>query len=181
MPVDQSQLPRATLTVGVRGFEIMKFVNKTLLKLLGIVMPIALRWCERQQRAVLTSGQPLTRVEVEIAKRVGVFHPERIRIKLCEKIPRPTDSILSTLSKLVGYEWSNFAGLTLGYGIYIRKDAFSLELISHEFRHVRQFEQAGSLTAFLTQYITEVLTYGYWNAPLEVEARDEHQPHRELQ
>jgi hypothetical protein len=151
----------------------MRLANKILLNLISIIVPIAVRWCERQQQTILVSGQALLPNEIDIAKYVGVSHHERIRIKLCDKIPGPPKWILSAVSKLIGVECSNFAGLTLGYGIFIRQDAFSHGLIAHEFRHVRQFEQAGSLASFLTRYITEFLTYGYWNAPLEVEARDQ--------
>lgn len=62
-------------------------------------------------------------------------------------------------------------GLTLGHAIYIRRGHLEDRLLSHELRHVAQVEQAGSLEAFLQRYVTEIFTHGYWNAPLEVDAR----------
>jgi hypothetical protein len=62
-------------------------------------------------------------------------------------------------------------GLTLGYGIFIRRGQETLRLLSHELRHVHQFEQAGSLKDFLSEYLHQVARFGYELAPMEVDAR----------
>ena len=66
----------------------------------------------------------------------------------------------------------NIDGLTLGHGIYIRHGQASNRLLSHEFRHVYQYEQAGSIAAFLSVYLQQILTVGYQLAPLEIDARE---------
>jgi hypothetical protein len=62
-------------------------------------------------------------------------------------------------------------GLTLGYAIYVCRGKESLRLFSHECRHVYQYEQAGSIEAFLPIYLRQVAMFGYANAPYEVDAR----------
>ncbi len=62
-------------------------------------------------------------------------------------------------------------GLTLGHSVLVRRGHESTRLLSHEFRHVHQYEQAGSVATFLSVYLKEVLDHGYAAAPLEVDAR----------
>jgi hypothetical protein len=44
-------------------------------------------------------------------------------------------------------------------------------LLRHEFRHVHQYEMAGSIIAFLPVYLGQIVQFGYRDAPLEVDAR----------
>ena len=44
-------------------------------------------------------------------------------------------------------------------------------LLSHELRHVHQYEQAGSIAGFLPEYLQQIVAFGYAAAPLEQEAR----------
>ena len=72
-----------------------------------------------------------------------------------------------------GSRW-NFcgrAGLTLGYAVFVRRGHETLRLLSHEFRHVYQYEQAGSIGAFLSVYLPQVVQFGYEQAPFEIDAR----------
>jgi len=62
-------------------------------------------------------------------------------------------------------------GLTLGYGVYICRGHGTVRLLSHEFRHVYQYERAGSIAAFLPVYLHQIATVGYYNAPFEIDAR----------
>lgn len=62
-------------------------------------------------------------------------------------------------------------GLTLGYGILVVQGQETRRLLSHEFRHVHQYEQAGSIVAFLPTYLQQIAAFGYRNAPLELDAR----------
>ena len=65
----------------------------------------------------------------------------------------------------------NMIGLTLGYSIFIRKGEETARLLAHEFRHVYQVEQHGSLANVLPIYLQQVVTMGYENAPFEIDAR----------
>ena len=63
-------------------------------------------------------------------------------------------------------------GLTLGYAVLICRGHESRpRLLSHEFRHVYQYEAAGSIAAFLPAYLEQIVAFGYFNAPLEADAR----------
>lgn len=64
------------------------------------------------------------------------------------------------------------AGTTFGYGVYVCQGQSTIRLLSHEFRHVYQYEQAGSVAAFLQRYLEEIITVGYESSPLEQDARD---------
>jgi hypothetical protein len=44
-------------------------------------------------------------------------------------------------------------------------------LVSHECRHVYQYETHGSIAAFLPIYLLQIATVGYVNAPFEQDAR----------
>ena len=62
-------------------------------------------------------------------------------------------------------------GLTLGYGIFIVSGHYTVRLISHECRHVYQYETLGSIDKFLPVYLQQIVEFGYAGAPLEVDAR----------
>ena len=55
-------------------------------------------------------------------------------------------------------------------GLPLPDDA-SLRELSHEFRHVYQYEAAGSIAAFLPVYLQQIVAFGYANAPFEADAR----------
>ena len=63
-------------------------------------------------------------------------------------------------------------GLTLGHSILIRHGRMSRRLLSHECRHVFQYEQAGSIATFLPHYLRSIVQVGYWESPFEKDARD---------
>ena len=44
-------------------------------------------------------------------------------------------------------------------------------LLSHECRHVFQYEQAGSIALFLPLYLDAIVRVGYENCPFEQDAR----------
>lgn len=44
-------------------------------------------------------------------------------------------------------------------------------LLSHEYRHVHQYEAAGSIAAFLRRYLQQIAEVGYERAPYEIDAR----------
>jgi hypothetical protein len=43
----------------------------------------------------------------------------------------------------------------------------SASLLSHECRHVYQYEAAGSIAAFLPVYLQQIATVGYESAPFD--------------
>jgi hypothetical protein len=61
---------------------------------LEFLLPIASEWTEAKERGVLKHGVPLSNSQIEDAKRVGVIHPERVRIFKVPQIPIPKHPVL---------------------------------------------------------------------------------------
>lgn len=88
-----------------------------------------------------------------------------------EALPIPEDTDLRQAAQTFGLLSPDMAGLTMGHGIYIRRGQATIRLLSHEFRHVYQYEQAGSIAACLLVYLQQIMTVGDQMAPLEIDAR----------
>lgn len=99
-------------------------------------------------------------------------NPEHIRILDVLHLPMPDDPQLKQAAAATGLLSPGMVGLTLGYGVLVCTGyGQDVRLLSHEFRHVYQYEQAGSIAAFLPAYLQQIVTVGYHNAPLEMDAR----------
>ena len=138
---------------------------------LSRLLPKAILWAENEAVAAQTTGVPLTESGMRIALSVGVQFPERIRIVEAASLPFPTDPQLRFAALQTGLLGPGTAGLTLGYAVFIMAGHGSNRLISHECRHVYQCESAGSIAAFLPLYLQQIVSYGYEQAPYEVDAR----------
>ena len=138
---------------------------------LPTLTPKAIAWAEERAAEIAASGEALSGHGLLLARQVGVAQPERIRISFVSHLPLPTDPILREAAIQTGLLGPNIIGLTLGYGIYICNGHNSARLLSHECRHVQQYEQAGSIAAYLPGYLRQIVQYGYTNAPYEVHAR----------
>jgi len=135
------------------------------------LLPLASAWAGEQETHILATGRPLTPAQLADAGRLGVSHPARVRLLPVAAIPPPDDPILRAAGEATGLISPLTAGLTLRYGIYIRRDCLEdCGLIAHELVHIAQYERFGSIGAFLRQYLSECLTIGYPAAPLEQEA-----------
>jgi hypothetical protein len=139
---------------------------------LPMLLPRAVSWAEAQSSIVLMNGDMLKPCELDLARGVGVVKPEKIRIGVVDHLPLPTDTGLRSAAVQTGLLGPGMIGLTLGYAVLIRRGhEASSRLLSHEFRHVYQYEAAGSIAAFLPGYLQQIVTFGYVNAPLEADAR----------
>ena len=79
--------------------------------------------------------------------------------------------MLQAAATQAGLLGPGMVGLTLGHSIFICKGHRTRRLVSHELRHVYQYEQHGSIAGFLPVYLSQVLEVGYQNAPFECDAR----------
>lgn len=140
-------------------------------RVLPLLLPRAITWVEAQSALILETGEPLTVYQQRLAVAVGVAHPEQVRIKVVDELPLPEDAELRDVALQAGLMGPGSIGVTYGYGIYVRDGHVSNRLVSHECRHVYQYEQAGSIKAFLPVYLEQIVTVGYHDAPLEVDAR----------
>ena len=134
-------------------------------------LPAAL-WCRWQEGIALRRGRPLTTNELADANAAGVKNPSRIRILEVPSIPNPFRGAFKALEHRSSLCISNACGLTLRYGIFITPGHHpQRDLLVHEFVHTAQYERIGNLRKFLSQYLLECLSSGYFEAPLEKEAR----------
>ena len=129
-------------------------------------------WAERYSAESLALGRPLTARETEVARRVGVREPQRIRVRAMPELPAPNEPMLVTAAARLGLTPQTASGMTLGYAVIVRNDsAADLRLLAHEFRHVAQYEARGGIRPFLAEHIPHLMQHGYENSPYEVDAR----------
>ena len=142
-----------------------------LLSVLPRLMAPAIEWAEMQSKLAQKEGQSLDAVGLALAERVGVQQPEKIRIKIVDRLPLPVEPALRQAAFQTGLLGPGMVGLTLGYGILVVKGHLDSRLLAHECRHVHQYESYGSISAFLPVYLEQIATVGYRDAPLEQDAR----------
>ena len=138
---------------------------------LPLLLPKAIAWAEEEASRAATSGRVLNNEEIALARTVGVANPELIRIRSCDRLPRPQDPSLQAAADQTGLLGPGMVGLTLGYSVFVCRGHETRRLLSHEFRHVFQYEQNGAIAGFLPLYLQQIVTMGYQNAPFEVDAR----------
>ena len=139
---------------------------------LPVLLPRAIEWAEARSNEVLNEGEPLPQNWIELAKAVGVARPEQIRVSIVPVLPLPEDPELREAALETGLLGPGIVGLTLGYGVIICDGHLDGRLISHECRHVYQYETAGSIDKFLPIYLEQIAIYGYKDAPFEIDARE---------
>ena len=141
------------------------------------LVPLAIEWAERVAAQAAAAGTHLTAEQARIARQVGVASPGKVRLFISEAFPCPEHPLLRSAAVQTGMLGPGMAGLTLGHTIFLAGPP-SLRLLSHELRHVAQYEAAGSIAAFLPSYLAQILHFGYEDAPYEVDARH-HEIHAE--
>lgn len=138
---------------------------------LPTLVPLAIDWARRAAADAASSGKPLDARDLEIASRVGVAHAHQVRVVVSAELPCPDHPMLCAAASEIGMLGAETAGLTLGHAIWLREGCVSPRLMSHELRHVAQYEAAGSIDAFLPEYLRQIVEVGYEDAPYEVDAR----------
>jgi len=146
-------------------------MNENLRTALPGLIPKAIAWAEQTADEISRTGIALDEYGLYIARRVGVIHPELIRIALVDRLPLPSDPNLQQAAITTGLLGPHMAGVTLGHSICVCRPHNSIRLLSHECRHVHQYEKAGSIAAFLPAYLLQIVDFGYPNAPFELDAR----------
>jgi hypothetical protein len=135
------------------------------------LLPLAVKWATSVERRMLREGVPLSEQELSDAQTIGVREPKRVRLLALAQVPMPRDLTLRTAAAAIQFLTPATCGLTLRYGIFIRSDCWGdRRLVAHELAHTAQYERLGGIEAFLRQYLSECLTIGYPEAPMEQEA-----------
>lgn len=138
---------------------------------LPLLLPGAIAWAEARAQEAAATGVALTQQGADIARGVGVQRPELIRVVVVDSLLLPEDAMLRAAALQTGLLGPRTAGLTLGYSVFIRRGHETVRLLSHEFRHVQQYEAHGSIAAFLPVYLQQIVEFEYDIAPFEIDAR----------
>ena len=151
------------------------------------LLPATLALLQVAEQAAIVRGRVLTPDEMQIARRLGVTEPERVRVLVTPILPSwmapdleasatmTTGSVLHNANAVASADHAperrfGVAGLTAGHGILIGiRHANNPRVLAHELAHVAQYERLGMRT-FALRYLTELLSVGYFRAPLELEA-----------
>jgi len=138
------------------------------------LLPQYVSWAMATDNKGLKIGIALNEKEILLAKEIGIEFPEKVRIIYVDEVPFPSENEqlkqMGLSLGLIGEGIDNQAQV-FGYSVYVRKGLnFTFSMLAHELVHVMQVEREGSFGSLVRQYFTEVATYGYANAPLEVEA-----------
>lgn len=102
---------------------------------------------------------------------VGVRNTDAVRV-VWGYLPKPEEGS-EHFMRMIGILFGDgLNGLALGHCIFLpSQDAVDDESLAHELRHVKQFEDFGSIDAFIEAYADQVNRYGYENSGLEQDAR----------
>lgn len=135
---------------------------------LKMLLPLACAWAEEQERIILRDGLPLSPAQTTDAVKIGVAHPESVRLLKVAHVPIPEHPALRAAADATQLISPRTGGLTLRYGIFIRADCWGdRRLVFHELVHTLQYERLGGFRQFLQQYLYECITIGYPAAPME--------------
>lgn len=135
------------------------------------LLPLAAKWASSLETRILREGLALSEQELADARAIGVREPQRVRLLSLNSVPVPDDFTLRTAAAAIQFLTPATRGLTLRYGIFVRRDCWrDRRLIAHELVHTTQYERLGGFEPFLRQYLSQCLTIGYPEAPLEQEA-----------
>jgi len=135
------------------------------------VLPFACAWAQRQESIIFRAGVPLPPEEIATGKRLGIQHPERVRLRAVSQVP-PLNWLLRWVGQRLGVVSGQTIGMALRYGIFIREEHWGdRRLLAHELAHVAQYERLGGFRGFLKQYLEECINPGYPLGDLEQEAK----------
>lgn len=133
-------------------------------------LPLVEQYVHDNQKIALELGEPLSDKQLQMASRIGITYPDKVRIHYVEHLPRPENESLLFQFQRLGMDSPHFAGITYGHGIWIKNQYRGDKLLlAHELIHVRQVEEQG-LTEQTRSYLLQLMIFGYKEAPDEVEA-----------
>ncbi|MCJ1961491.1 hypothetical protein [Novosphingobium mangrovi (ex Hu et al. 2023)] len=139
-------------------------------------------WAKGIEAEGQARGTPLTAEQFELARQVGIAHPEKVRLVHVETVPFPThDEAMRKMGESLGFIGPGITNnaQAFGYTIWVR-DGFTLDRpsLAHELVHVAQIERSASFDAYVQRYMQELQTYGHARMPLEVEAYEANRTYR---
>jgi hypothetical protein len=138
-----------------------------------IVLPQYIAWATETEASGIRLGQPLDEKQLVIANEIGIKKPENVRIIYVDEVPFPYENLmLKVVGEALGFIGEGIINnaQVFGYSIYVRKGyELTTPNLAHELVHVLQIERT-SIEQVITQHFSDLVTYGYDDSPLEVEA-----------
>lgn len=148
----------------------------------ALVLPPYIEWAKATELAGVQTGEPLDAKQLLIAQEIGIQHPEKVRLVYVDSVPFPYDNLmLKTVGEALGFIGEGIVNnaQVFGYAIYVRRGyPLTTPQLAHELVHVLQIERS-DLQQVITQHFADLVTYGYENSPLEVEAFAANKQYRE--
>ena len=136
-----------------------------------LFLPKVCQWIENQENFIACNGINLSEEEIEIAKIIGIKNYDVIKVYESPIVPNPDDIVLLEIGKNIGLISPHTNGICFRYGIFINENTADKKgVLVHELIHTLQYEQYGTITHFINQYVKECIELGYHNSPLELEA-----------
>src|ERR1700736_3272501 len=118
--------------------------------------PLASEWAKTQEAYILEHGVPLAKNQIADARRAGVTDPDRVRVLVVDRIPRPGDKELADAARHAQIITDASRAVAIGHGIVIRADSWqNRELLLHQLVHVAQCERSGGLETFVGEYLLD--------------------------
>ena len=149
----------------------------------ALILPQYIEWATETELLGLQTGQPLDDTQLALAREIGIKNPQQVRLVFVDQVPFPYDNLLlKTVGEAVGFIGEGIVNnaQVFGYSIYVREDyPLTTPRLAHELVHVLQIERS-SLQQVITQHFSDLATYGYDNAPLEVEAYQANEKYRDV-
>jgi hypothetical protein len=137
--------------------------------MVGRYLKPATEWYMGMEQVLLPQGRPLTAAEKNLATKVGVKNPYKVRVVTTNTMPIP-DNMLGNMTLLFKANTARETGRAMGYALLVRPEqANNQSLLAHLLGYVAKIEQVGH-RAFLEQYATEMLVEGYQHSKLVKEA-----------
>lgn len=132
--------------------------------------PLTLSWFKEVEAKYLSKGRSLSDEETEIALKVGVTHPERVRVIVLKDFPIPDNKTLYSQAKQYGLGSPAESSRIMG-NIIMLKARFKDErwMLAHQLSYIAQQEKMGR-QEFVRRFIAEREILGSKRAPMELNA-----------
>ena len=131
--------------------------------------PSLARWTEGREKSILKRGRALSAELKDFAAAIGIKAPETIRVEITDRVPLPLPEQWVSLAQKLGIPLFHPSGMALGRTISALTD--DPDLMRHEVVHLLQYQRLGGHGPFMWRYLFECLFFGYFDSPLEKEAR----------
>lgn len=136
-----------------------------------LLTPLTLQWFKQIESKYSTKGRELNDDEKQMAHKIGITFPERVRVVILQDFPTPTNQTLLSQAKQYGMGSAAESGRTIGY-IVMLKAKFKNDpwILAHQLAYVANQEKMGRRD-FIRRFIAERELLGNRQGPMEINAK----------